>query len=677
MNLNIINTQSRFLKCQLLTIFKRNQINYLTREKNMNRKGKILSIILMSFLILLGTIFYSVSNNSSLSKPFVEEQIVINNQKSLVESGDISITSDQGFISYGCPGDGSRNNPYIIENLNNSAFSSHTGILVEGTTAHFIIRNCFIGQKLFGIQIEGIANGTGRIENNFLKLNSNGIYVRESNGIEIISNSGLKNNNGIYVRICYYVTVRDNHFIGVDLEYPSICRGITLGHMRESIISNNILTNCNNSILVYNCLFNNIVNNTSLNNSGDGAFHIENCFYNNIIGNHIHNNTNGDGLFLEQSSNNIIIYNNIDACLDYGISLSNFICSNNLIHHNNLIDNIGGSTTISQGMDQGHNNTWYNEDDGTGNYWSNWDELGNYEIDGSALSLDIYPTNEIIDYDLESITIPSFPSNLDDSFEQNDQFMDASYIDRLNITYSLIGLDDDYYKIYLQGTNELEITVNFDSSEAFDVNLYTENKARVAYCDDNDNPLELSFDCLSSGYYYIHVFPWEIGTSQPEYSMTVTLYTGNFDDEFEENDEILEATKIEITDNSYNLKYTDRDYFNITLEKGYRLRVSITFSNIIIDLELYLITFEDLQVERILAKSESQESIEEIEYKIPLSGNYYLLVQNTMPDGIPIIPTEYTLTISHQKHLGFPFFVILPVIGIFVIYTVRNKRKTS
>ncbi len=643
----------------------------------MKRKGKILSIIFLSFLMLLGTIFYSVSNNSSLSKQFVEGQIVTNNQKSLVESGDVSITSDQGFITYGCSGDGSRNSPYIIENLNNSAFSSHTGILVEETTAHFIIRNCFIGQKLFGIHIEAIANGTGRIENNFLTLNSNGIYVEESNGVEIISNSGIKNNNGIYVCICYYVTVRDNHFIGVDLEYPSICRGITLGHMRESIISNNILTNCNTSVLVYNCLFNNIVNNTSLNNSGDGAFQLENCFYNNIIGNYIHNNTNGDGLFLEQSSNNIIIYNNINDCCDYGVSLSSYYCCNNLIHHNNLIDNVSGNATISQGMDQGCNNTWYNEDGETGNYWSNWDELGTYEIDGNALSLDIYPTNETIDYDLESIEIPSFPLNLDDSFEPNDQLEEASYIDRLNTTYFLIGLDDDYYKIYLQGTDKLEITVNFDYSEVFDVDLYTENKARVAYSEGSGNPLELSFVCLSSGYYYIHVFPWEIGTSQPEYNMTVTLYTENFDDEFEENDEILEAAKIEITDNSYDLKYADRDYFNITLEKGYRLRISITFSNIVIDLDLYLIVFEDSQVERIIAKSESQESIEEIEFKIALSGNYYLLIQNTLPDGIPMIPTEYTLTISHQKHLGFTYFIILPVIGMFVIYTIRSKRKTN
>ena len=76
--------------------------------------------------------------------------------------------------------------------------------------------------------------------------------------------------------------------------------------------------------------------------------------------------------------------------LKYGVKLE----SNgfNIIHNNNFTDNMYEGS--SQAYDDGFRNTWYDTETMEGNYWSDYDGTGNYSIDGSAGSVDLYPFEE-------------------------------------------------------------------------------------------------------------------------------------------------------------------------------------------------------------------------------------------------------------------------------------------
>ena len=140
--------------------------------------------------------------------------------------------------------------------------------------------------------------------------------------------------------------------------------GITLYYsVGSTIIGNTILNTLNNGIDLYRSSYNTIEDNTILNNFDGGGI----CLYESIrninTGNIISNNE--DGIRVGFSSYyNTITGNNISLNKENGIELHEYT-DNNIIYHNNFIDN------IQNAYDEG-TNTW---DDGKyGNYWSDYQE---------------------------------------------------------------------------------------------------------------------------------------------------------------------------------------------------------------------------------------------------------------------------------------------------------------
>jgi parallel beta-helix repeat protein len=104
---------------------------------------------------------------------------------------------------------------------------------------------------------------------------------------------------------------------------------------------------------------------------------------------------------IEETENSTIAYNEIFNNNGYGIYM--WDCENNDVHHNNFDANSGA---MGQGYDNTGNNTW-DDNASEGNYWSDWDGNGSYQIGGSAAE-DRYPFSDPVDTDAPR-PIPEFP----------------------------------------------------------------------------------------------------------------------------------------------------------------------------------------------------------------------------------------------------------------------------
>ncbi|MEJ2250232.1 MAG: right-handed parallel beta-helix repeat-containing protein [Candidatus Lokiarchaeota archaeon] len=165
-------------------------------------------------------------------------------------------------------GNGTINNPYIIQSLVINANSSINGILIYNSNVHFIIRNCtFTNSKtdtnyfnLSGIQL--INTSLGTITDCKFFENDNGIILHHCRNINITNNT-IYNNDNYAIRLQNSSLSRvventiDHNFFGVFLNYSSNNNSI----IRNSITNNDVglnITNFSN----YNYIFKNkIINN--------------------------------------------------------------------------------------------------------------------------------------------------------------------------------------------------------------------------------------------------------------------------------------------------------------------------------------------------------------------------------------------------------------------------------
>lgn len=110
----------------------------------------------------------------------------------------IRINGDEEFEEWAdrmnWSGDGSPENPYIIENITMKVPFKTNGIFISNTTVHFIIRNCNISfahndnENTFfsGIKLYNVANAV--IENNTFYKDEMGISIYESSDVEVAHN---------------------------------------------------------------------------------------------------------------------------------------------------------------------------------------------------------------------------------------------------------------------------------------------------------------------------------------------------------------------------------------------------------------------------------------------------------------------------------------------------------
>ncbi len=174
-------------------------------------------IMTISFVLFISLSLIQISNLSNS----------VNAKTNLTFIEEIRIESDADFELFASSGDGSANKPYIIEEFNVTS-STLSGINIRFTTKYFIVRDCYVTGHYTGINLIGVSNGTGKIINNEVELNTKGISLSNVNHSEIAYNNIINNTmTGIQlgtedtssVEPIYGNIIHHNNFISNDWYY--------------------------------------------------------------------------------------------------------------------------------------------------------------------------------------------------------------------------------------------------------------------------------------------------------------------------------------------------------------------------------------------------------------------------------------------------------------------------
>ncbi|MHA2254843.1 MAG: right-handed parallel beta-helix repeat-containing protein [Candidatus Heimdallarchaeaceae archaeon] len=343
----------------------------------MKLKQQILSAVLLISICIL----FVYSTENIFCHISMEESTVFLNA-SRRSFTNISITDDGDWLSYGFNGSGSLTDPYLIENLAIDTDESY-GIFIIDTTKAFLIKNCYVSSHFGGIEIRNTTAGAVRIENCIISPFCNdGIYAFKTPNATIVYNrleSSPHTGTGIQLT-GNFSTIAHNYITGYQV-------GISTSKGNNEVYNNTVVSAIQTGIQIGQGDNYLIYNNTStfneygitLSSSSNSVIFNNSCSFNTEV-----------GLRLHICFSCEIRYNWFEANDQFGVVLA-YQSSNNIIHHNVFIDNGQESSQAFEGpTNSSVNNLWYNPVALEGNYWSNWDGKGPYDIGGTD-SADLYP----------------------------------------------------------------------------------------------------------------------------------------------------------------------------------------------------------------------------------------------------------------------------------------------
>ncbi|MHA2383790.1 MAG: NosD domain-containing protein [Candidatus Thorarchaeota archaeon] len=334
----------------------------------------------------------------------------------------IEIWSNQDFKDQGWPGNGTADDPYVIDGLNIT--TDERGIAIFDTTVYYQITNCMIsslGSRSFaGIRLQNASHGS--VSNCIIDTHKEGVHVIGSNYCNVTntiafnnlwsgiyfqgSDYGLAKNNtcfdnsgGVTVNYCEYCVISDNnatlnragitidsglyHYAYNNTSWRNSGRGFQVSFSEFCTIQQNYVFRSGTVGFfidyIEDCTF---IENTVL-NSTERGFYIEDTTYCEFQSNLGANNT-WEGFWLYDSDSNTFIENIATQNSGAGIGM-NIFCSGNRMYLNELSLNI-----INNGQDYSGANYW---DDGVsvGNYWDDYNGRGSYAVGGSGGAYDNYP----------------------------------------------------------------------------------------------------------------------------------------------------------------------------------------------------------------------------------------------------------------------------------------------
>ena len=291
------------------------------------------------------------------------EGIIVSNEAyvNYIDHEPITINSNDDFITYGFSGNGTGDNPYIIENYRIIANAEY-GIKICCIDKSYIIKNCYIDLDY--------------------NTTTYGIYLQDSPEYCSILNN----------------TCTDNYF------------GLYLNHCTRMVVANNTLNANTKGLYALNSNHMDIIQNNCYDCDLLG-FDFYDCIWIDITLNQLTYNYQ-DALKLHYTQDSLICLNTFVGNDGYAVFLSSQTHDNE-VYLNNFVDN--AELLTSQAYDSGTDNYWYNQLNLQGNFWSDLEYLCYYELDGTAGSFDLYPLNR--DADCYTTSIPSTSTSTPFAFE--------------------------------------------------------------------------------------------------------------------------------------------------------------------------------------------------------------------------------------------------------------------
>ena len=249
----------------------------------------------------------------------------------------------------------------------------------------------------------------------------------------------------------------------------------------------------------------------------------------------------------------------------------------------------------------------------------------------------VFGDNEYNEYDL---TWNVFE---DDIYEENDERSNsANIITDAGTVINGAQFDDDWYRVNVSDANStLFVNLSFIHADGnIDLELYDSSNAVLASSASTSDSEVISLQVPVAGDYFIRVFGANLNTS---YSL---IWNAVLDDAFEENDTLLTAANITISEETpLDGVELDEDWFRIDLPaRDVRFEAILSFLNDEGDLTLALYDSS----ENLLRSSSTTNDGEQIIFgPDPAGATYYLLVSG------PSIGTDYTLTWSSTQRDGY------------------------
>lgn len=362
----------------------------------------------------------------------------------------MEINSDQDLKKQSDSGQGTLEDPYVIENRN-FIDQGRIGISISNTTAHIIIRNCYFSNNLYyGLYLENIAEGTVQVDNiTATKHSIAAIGIFLSNRVNVTNSLLFQNGAGLVISNSNDTNIIENRIV---VAFPAIDQntpkydGIIVEYSNNVVLSANTIEKVARALLIEDSEGCSISSNIlrRITHIGYSLKSSSNClFFNNSItkytmysfqltdshANIIENNTITDTVravyFLESNDNtlrfNLLTLNSVGfqafGCLRNNISFNLF--QNNTgagvdlsgssyfnIHHNSFLFNNFESS--SQSTDNGQDNLWFDSVLLEGNFWNDYNDTGYYQISGSANSTDLYPLEDAISYIIKTNPLDYF-----------------------------------------------------------------------------------------------------------------------------------------------------------------------------------------------------------------------------------------------------------------------------
>ncbi|MHA1203151.1 MAG: right-handed parallel beta-helix repeat-containing protein [Candidatus Heimdallarchaeaceae archaeon] len=258
----------------------------------MNERTKLCIFLTLMIIIVM----FTASINASSTQIIYAEQAYQRTETKeflyktfdFIFSAPILIDSDDDFLFYGFPGEGTSADPYIIQDYVIDT-DLDVGILIVNTTKDFIIQNCNVKSLTLSIMIQNAFFTNSIIRNNFLSDGDfYGLYVFDCSNLSVYNNTCLNTYIGISAFVSTNITITNNiasssecgiHLYGTNKSkvMKNECTdnsqfGVNIKYSGYIEVSNNYINNCIESISFYGSDFA-IISQNLCNNSRAGVIY--------------------------------------------------------------------------------------------------------------------------------------------------------------------------------------------------------------------------------------------------------------------------------------------------------------------------------------------------------------------------------------------------------------------